>query len=129
MRRNTRAITFELPIVYADAKCVMSSFNRFGPIWSGASHELLTDWLRGEVGLTGFVVTDMYDATYMVAANQIAAGNDIPDGELLVGGFSLDAYRENGEAANPAVVQAMRESARRVLFTVLHSRGMDGIQR
>ncbi len=119
---------FELPIVYADAKCVMSSFNRFGPIWSGASYELLTDWLRGEVGLTGFVVTDMYDATYMVAANQITAGNDIPDGELLVGDLSLDAYREDGEAANPAVVQAMRESARRVLFTVLHSRGMDGIR-
>ena len=118
---------FELPIVYAGAKCVMSSYNRLGPIWSGSSHELLTDWLRGEVGLNGFVVTDMFDYDYMVGVNGIVAGNDIPDGKLLAAGYSLDAYREDGEASNPAVVQAMRTSAKRVLYTVLHSRAMDGI--
>ncbi len=118
---------FELPIVYADAKCAMSAFNRLGPIWCGACTELLTDWLRCEVGMTGFVVTDMYDYAYMVGVHEIVAGNDIPDGELLKAGYSLDAYAEDGEAANAAVVQALRLSAKRVLYTVLHSRGMDGI--
>lgn len=120
---------FELPIVYADAKCVMSAFNRMGAMWCGASSELLTDWLRGEAGLSGFVVTDMYDPSYMVMANALVAGNDIPDGELLPSGYSLRVYGEDGETPNAAVVQAMRESARRVLYTVLHSRGMDGWQK
>ncbi len=116
---------FELPIVYADAKCVMSAFNRLGPVWCGACPELLTDWLRHEVGMKGFAVTDMFDRTYMRPVNEIAAGNDIPDGELLAY-FSLAPYAEEGETPNAAVVQAMRLSAKRVLYTVLHSRGMDG---
>lgn len=42
---------FELPIVNADAKCVMTAFNRLGAQWAGAYTELLTDWLRGEAGM------------------------------------------------------------------------------
>ena len=117
---------FELAVVLGGAKCAMSAFNRLGPIWCGASPELLTDWLRGEVGMEGFVVTDMFDRTYMVMANALAAGNDIPDGELLAY-YTLAPYTEGGETPNAAVVQAMRLSAKRVLYTVLHSRGMDGV--
>ena len=116
---------FELPVICANAHCVMSAFNRLGALWCGASAELLSDWLRGEVGLDGFVITDMYNDAYMVGANEIVAGNDIPDGELLSKGYSLDAYREGHDASNAAVVQAMRLSAKRVLYTVLHSRAMD----
>ena len=116
---------FELAVVLGGAKCAMSAFNRLGPIWCGACPELLTDWLRTEVGMDGFVVTDMFDRTYMVMANALAAGNDIPDGELQAY-YTLAPYAEDGETPNPAVVQAMRLSAKRVLYTVLHSRGMDG---
>ncbi len=118
---------FELPIVNADAKCVMTAYNRLGAQWSGAYYNLLTGWLRGEAGMSGFAVSDMYDYSYMVGANEIAAGNDIPDGELLTNGYSLKPYAKGGAAENAAVVQAMRESSKRVLYTVLHSRGMDGI--
>ena len=118
---------FELPIVDADAKCVMTAYNRLGAQWSGAYYNLLTGWLRGEAGMSGFAVSDMYDYSYMVGANEIAAGNDIPDGELLTNGYSLKPYAQGGAAENAAVVQAMRESSKRVLYTVLHSRGMDGI--
>lgn len=118
---------FELPIINADAKCVMTSYSRLGVHWNGAYANLLTGWLRGEAGMSGFAVSDMYDYSYMVGANEIVAGNDIPDGELLNNGYSLDSYKEGGSAANAAVVQAMRESSKRVLYTVLHSRGMDGI--
>ena len=116
---------FELPVICANAHCVMSAFNRLGALWCGASTELLTEWLRGEVGLDGFVITDMYNDAYMVGANEITAGNDIPDGELLSRGYSLEAYREGHDSSNAAVVQAMRLSAKRVLYTVLHSRAMD----
>ena len=116
---------FELPIVNADAKCVMTGYNRLGVNWCGAYPELLLDWLRGEAGMDGFAVSDMYDASYMVPVHEIVAGNDIPDGELDMA--SLAPYAPNGAKANAAVVQAMRTSAKRVMYTVLHSRGMDGI--
>ncbi len=116
---------FELPILFADAKCVMSGYNRLGVNWCGAYPALLIDWLRGEAGMDGFVVSDMYDASYMVPVHEIVAGNDIPDGELDL--TSLNAYAPGGAKANAAVANAMRLSSKRVLYTVLHSRGMDGI--
>ena len=116
---------FELPIVNADAKCVMTGYNRLGANWCGAYSELLTDWLRGEAGMDGFAVSDMYDSSYMVPVHEIVAGNDIPDGELDLA--NLSAYGPKGAKANAAVAQAMRESTKRVMYTVLHSRGMDGI--
>ncbi len=116
---------FELPIVNADAKCVMTGYNRLGVNWCGAYSELLLDWLRGEAGMEGFAVSDMYDSSYMVPVHEIVAGNDIPDGELDAS--SLAPYAPNGSKPNAAVAQAMRASAKRVMYTVLHSRGMDGI--
>ena len=116
---------FELPIVNAGAQCVMTGYNRLGVNWCGAYPELLINWLRGEAGMKGFAVSDMYDASYMVPVHEIVAGNDIPDGELDLA--SLSAYAPNGAKANAAVAQAMRESSKRVMYTVLHSRGMDGI--
>ena len=128
---------FELPIVNADAKNVMTSFNRIGAVWAGASKELLTDWLRGEVGMSGFAVTDMYEGDYMSKPHEVLAGNDIPDnypgstGTVITGvtdlGFEFAEYGPKGETPNAQIAQAMRVSAHRVLYTVLHSRGMDGI--
>lgn len=113
---------FELPIINADAKCVMTAFNRLGAIWAGSYRELLTDWLRGEAGMSGFAVTDMYDTGYMVKVHEVLAGNDIPDN--LVG---EDISEFKNYENNPVVVNRLRESSKRVLYTVLHSRGMDGI--
>ena len=130
---------FELPIVNADAKCVMTAFNRIGAVWSGACHELLTGWLRNEAGMTGFAVTDMYEGDYMSKPHEVLAGNDIPDnfpgttgtgvdtasgGDL---GFEFAAYGPNGSTPNAQIARALRESSHRILYTVLHSRGMDGI--
>lgn len=64
---------FELPIVNADAQCVMTGYNRLGVNWCGAYGALLTDWLRGEAGMKGFAVSDMYDASYMVPVHEIVA--------------------------------------------------------
>jgi beta-glucosidase len=118
---------FELPIINADAKCVMTAFNRMGAIWAGAYPELLTTWLRGEAGMDGFAVTDMYDNGYMVKVHEVLAGNDIPDNFVGDDLSEFAPYGPNGAKANAIVANAMRESAKRVLYTVLHSRGMDGI--
>lgn len=118
---------FELPIVEADAQCVMTAFNRLGAIWAGSYTELLTDWLRGEAGMKGFAVTDMYDDTYMVKVHEVLAGNDIPDNYVGDDVSQFAAYGPNGANPNALVAQALRTSSKRVLYTVLHSRGMDGI--
>ncbi len=118
---------FELPIVNADAKCVMTAFNRMGAIWAGAYKPLQTDWLRGEAGMDGFAVTDMYDGTYMVKVHEVLAGNDIPDNYVGENISEFTAYGPEGTNPNAIVANAMRESSKRVLYTVLHSRGMDGI--
>ncbi len=130
---------FELPIVNADAKCVMTAFNRIGAVWAGSCHELLTGWLRGEAGMTGHAVTDMYEGDYMSKPHEVLAGNDIPDnfpgttgtavdtssgGNL---GFEFADYGPNGKTPNAQVARALRESSHRILYTVVHSRGMDGI--
>ncbi len=118
---------FELPIINADAKCVMTAFNRLGAVWAGAYEELLTTWLRGEAGMDGFAVTDMYDGTYMVKVHEVLAGNDIPDNWVGDNIAEFEPYGPDGDKANAIVVNAMRESAKRVLYTVSNSRGMDGI--
>ncbi len=129
---------FELPIVNSDAKCVMTAFNRLGAMWSGAMYNLQTAWLRGEAGMTGFAVTDMYDGSYMSKPHEVLAGNDIPDnypgvsGTNVEGaasdlGFEFADYAPGASKENAQIAQAMRESAHRILYTVVHSRGMDGI--
>ena len=131
---------FELPIVYADAKCVMTAFNRIGATWAGACSELLTDWLRGEAGMSGFAVTDMYESDYMSKPHEVLAGNDIPDnypgttGTAVSTdssssnlGYEFAEYGPDGSTPNAQLAWAMRESCHRILYTVLHSRGMDGI--
>ena len=130
---------FELPIVNADAKCVMTAFNRIGAVWAGSSYELITSWLRGEAGMSGHAVTDMYEGDYMSKPHEVLAGNDIPDnfpgttGTNVSGaskdnlGFEFADYGPNGATPNAQIAQALRTSSHRVLYTVLHSRGMDGI--
>ena len=117
---------FELPIVNADAKCVMTAYNRLGQVWAGAYRELLEDWLRGEAGMDGFCVTDMYDNSYMVKVHEVLAGNDIPD-DYADKLDEFTPYGPNGAKANPIVAQHMRLSAKRVMYIVANSRGMDGI--
>lgn len=129
---------FELPIVDADAKCVMTAFNRVGAVWAGASYNLQTAWLRDEAGMSGFAVTDMFDGSYMSKVHEVLAGNDIPDnypgtsGTVTTGGasdlgYEFADYAPGASAENAVVARAMRESSHRILYTVLHSRGMDGI--
>ena len=130
---------FELPIVNADAKNVMTAFNRIGAVWAGACKNLITDWLRGEAGMSGFAVTDMYEGDYMSKPHEVLAGNDIPDnypgttGTNVSGntvtnlGFEFADYGPDGATPNAQIARAMRESSHRILYTVLHSRGMDGI--
>ena len=117
---------FEIAIEEGGAYNVMTSFNRLGVVWSGAQG-FVDSVLRGEFGMRGFAISDYWQTAYMSLANGILGGNDLPDGSAMSGTAAssspLYAYKEGyGELA-----WAMRESAHRILYTVVHSNAMNGI--
>ena len=69
---------FELAVKEGKTLGIMSSFNRIGATWAGASKALLTDLLRTEWGFVGSVITDMYDgnAEWMSEEQGLIAGQD-----------------------------------------------------
>lgn len=113
---------FEYAVVEGGAANAMASFSRIGALNCPASKALMTDFLRGECGMTGFVVTDMYAIGY---SNEqfpafVMAGTDLCDGEIS----GIFAQFKTGHSD---VVHKMRESARRILYTTLHSNAMNGL--
>lgn len=114
---------FEIAIDIGDAMCVMTAFNRVGSIWAGNHYNLCTEFLRNEAGMQGFAVTDWYPSTGMGIVGGILAGNDLPDGDGANSEFN--GYGPGNGYAELA--WAMRESAHRILFTVVHSNAMNGI--
>lgn len=116
--------TFEIPVKTMDAKNIMTSFNRLGVQWTGGDYNLVTRWLRNEVGLTGFIVSDMFSAIndkYSNVEYMLMAGGNLPDGNLKEG-QRLEGY----ESGYGELAQYMRESAHYILYTVLHSNAMNG---
>lgn len=122
---------FYIAINEGGAHAMMSSYNRVGTSVPGGKSNLLTDWLRGEAGFDGFVVTDMYQLgsygslTFYLGLLRmplgVFAGNDLVDGSIN-NAAQFDPYKENhGELA-----WKMRESAKRILYTVCHTNAMNG---
>ena len=102
---------------------VMSGFNRWGAYWCGAYDNLLTSFLRGELGMRGMIITDYSGSSkYMDLADGLIAGSDIwdsPDPTIhttLAPKYENDAY----------IVTEMRESMHKILYTVANSNAMNG---
>lgn len=107
---------FEIAVKEADVHAVMSSYNRIGNTWTGASKPLLTDVLRGEWGFEGMVISDWpFDDSYMNAEQGIRAGND----------FILTTVGRDVKDTSNAGKQAMREASHHILYTVANSTAMD----
>lgn len=111
---------FQIPIEDGTANCVMTAEPALGVKWSGQQGFVKTV-LRDEFGMTGIAVSDYtrdIDGNYLQAT---LAGSDIPDGtinNLFDGISSTDGYGD--------LAMAMRESAHRILYTVVHSNAMNG---
>jgi beta-glucosidase len=108
---------FELAVKEGGANALMTSMNRLGRVWSGASRALCTDILRGEWGFNGTLVTDWVDtnSTYMPVYKGIWAGNSIWLN-------NVDAYKMFSDAdyANNAVfVTLAQRVAHDVLWTLV----------
>lgn len=115
---------FEIAVKEGGAMNAMAAFNRMGVIHCPGNKALLTDYLRGELGMRGLVVTDMFGIGYK-ESNMPAfmmAGCDIPDGEVIKTN-PYNRFRKNhGDMA-----WQMREAAHRILYATVHSTAMNGI--
>ena len=115
---------FEYPIADANAYCVMTSFNRLGATWAGGDYNLITNILRGEFGMPGFVLTDFSNNNaFMDVIQGLLAGGDGWDcNDASKWTAKLKAYSDD-----PQVVSAMREATKHILYTVANSNAMNGM--
>ena len=127
---------FELPITEGGAYNTMASFARLGTMAGPSDGVLGEDFLRGECGMKGIIVTDMYtdmngaqdNSPYFELAYGIYTGGcDIPDGTAQ--DFQFDAYRPNDEGTGDyaTMAWAMRQAAKRVCYATVNSNAMNGI--
>lgn len=99
---------------------IMSSYNRIGTKWSGATYGLMTQILRNEWGFTGTVISDYFGGSaYMDTDEGLRAGNDI-----MLNTFSDGSLTDSASATAQI---AMRKAAHNVLYTVVNSHAMQGI--
>lgn len=114
---------FQTAIEEGGAMNAMSAYTRLGTVFCAGNKALLTDYLRGECGMKGFVVSDMYKNRYKneQLVSFLMAGCDLPDGDLA--DLRLyDMYKDDYSA----VVKQMRTAAHRILYATAHSNAMNG---
>ena len=110
---------FEMSVKDADCHAVMSSFNYIGNCWAGGCSELLKNVLRGEWGFVGFVETDYFGVYgYMTADQGVRNGSDLM---LCTTGNDYN----NVTVLTNSSKQAMRTSAKNILYTVVNSRAYE----
>ena len=102
----------------------MVSLSRIGLVLATGCKSLLTDFLRGEVGMVGYCVSDMWTLEYNKQQLPLflMAGLDIPDGATNNVGTDWSLY----ETGYSALAWRMRESAKRTMYATLHSNAMNG---
>ena len=114
---------FRMAVQDGNAMNAMTSYTRIGVTLCPASRELCTDFLRGECGMKGFVISDMWKGRYLDSqlVTCMMAGCDLPDSDL-----TADLY-EKYEEGYGEVADQMRLAAKRILYATAHSNAMNGI--
>lgn len=114
---------FEMAVKDADCHGMMAAFNGIGGIWCGASKELITNVLGGEWGFHGIIVTDYASANdgYMFIDAGLQAGTD------LWLNTDSDVYKMGDVSDNATIVTALRNASHDILYTVVNSSAMNGI--
>ena len=110
----------------------MASFSRFGAQAAAACSALGTDFLRGECGMKGIIVTDAYgdmdgsqdcDPYFEQVYGVLVGGSDLPDGSTP----KTAGHFKQFEEGYSQVAWAMRESAKRICYQTAWSNAMNGI--
>lgn len=114
---------FEMAVKDVDCHGMMAAFNGIGGIWCGASKELITNVLGNEWGFHGIIVTDYASANdgYMFIDAGLQAGTDLwlnTDSEV---------YKMGDVSDNATLVTALKNASHDILYTVVNSSAMNGI--
>ena len=115
---------FQIAIEEGGVPTVMTSLNSLGVIFSG-EQGFLNNVLRDEFGMTGQAVTDTLGAHNGNFMQAILYGQDFPDGTTAASNFDFAKPDADGNTQYLDFVTAMRESAHRILYTVVHSNAMN----
>lgn len=115
---------FEIAVTEGGAMNCMAAYTRLGTKFCAGHKELLTDFLRGECGMKGFVVSDMYKDRYKNEQLPLflMAGCDLPDGDIASANI-YEKYSKNYSA----VVTRMKDAAKRILYATAQSNAMNGL--
>ena len=108
---------FEIIVKEADARAIMSSFNRIGTRWTGGDYRLLTEILRDEWGFKGLVITDFNTCSHMVTEQMAYAGGDINLATLPKAWCDAD---------DPADLSILRQNVKNVLYVLANTNAMNG---
>lgn len=120
--REIYLVPFEAAVKTGGSYGVMNAFNRVGTKWCGASHELLTDLLRGEWGFHGLIVTDFAGLPdYMDIKAGLQAGTDMWM-NTSEGLYTIDNFQND-----PQIMTYLRGAAHNICYTVSHSVAMNGL--
>lgn len=116
---------FQLAAEYGGLDSVMTSFNRGGMIWTGQDANLLQNVLRGELGMQGMVITDMYETDYEDAVDGLIGGNT----RWLCTSVNpnvIEPIQERIDAGDTVFMNALVEAVHHNLWNVVNSHAMDG---
>ena len=110
---------FEKPVREANAKSVMTSYNRINGVYTPNSYDLCTKVLRQEWGFNGVVMTDWFSTSKGCANNALAmaAGND-----LIMPGGKYDKKEILAGVKNGLIEEAdVRRCCERVVKAIMDS--------
>jgi beta-glucosidase len=112
---------FEATVRQANAKSIMTAYNRINGPYAADSKELITDVLRGEWGFDGLVMSDWFGLHSTVEGIESGLDLEMPGPAISRGQKLLDAVNEGKVAA-----EAIRMRAERVLMTLEDLGVLDG---
>lgn len=116
---------FRLAAQYGGLESVMTSFNRGGMVWTGQDSNLLLNVARGEFGMDGMIITDMYETDYEDAVDGIIGGNTRWLSRSTSSNIN-DPIQERIDAGDTVFMTALRDAAQRNLWQVVQSFAYDG---
>ncbi|MBW3083429.1 glycoside hydrolase family 3 N-terminal domain-containing protein [Bifidobacterium phasiani] len=105
---------FEITVKDGGTTAIMSAYNYIGPVYAGASANLLTTVLRDEWGYQGVVISDYFlGQGYQNADQMVRAGNDF----MLA---TTDITNHITDESATSVI-AMRQATKNLLYTAVNS--------
>ena len=117
---------FEYTVTLGGGMGFMNSFNRLGMLWVGEHKGAQVEFLYGECGFEGNIVTDMYEGDYQDIIDGLQAGTTMwlttSSNEYAYGLLTNDTYRND-----PVIVNALVEAVHRMLYGSSRSAAMNGL--